>query len=98
MLMHDNAAADSNMRYFETGVTYCSHGQHVREDGEVRGHESVLDHICVTIDIEATLSVLSDATTDHSPVVASVSVNRVAPTTKTINWRNFKALEPLALL
>jgi hypothetical protein len=70
----------------------------VREDGEVRGHESVLDHICVTRDMEATVRVLSDATTDHSPVVTSVSVNRVAPTTKSINRRNFKALERPALL
>jgi hypothetical protein len=70
----------------------------VREDGEVRGHESVLDHICVTRDMEATVHVLPDATTDHSPVVASVSVNRVAPTTKSINRRGFKALERLALL
>jgi hypothetical protein len=39
MLVHDNAVADSNMRYLETGVRYRSHGQHVREDGEVRGHK-----------------------------------------------------------
>jgi hypothetical protein len=98
MLVHDNAVADSNKRYLETGVTYRSHGQHVREDGEVRGHESVLDHICVTWYMEATVRVISDATTDYSPVVAFVSVNRVAPTTKSINRRNFKALERRALL
>jgi hypothetical protein len=98
MLVHDNAVAESNMRYLETGVTYRSHGQHVREDGEVKGHESVLHHICITRDMEATVRVLSDATTDHSPVVASVSVKRVAPTTKSINRRNFKALERPALL
>jgi hypothetical protein len=86
------------MRSLETGVTYRSHGQHVREDGEVRGHESVLDHICVTRDLEATESVLSDVTTDHSLVVASVSVNKVEPTTKSIDRRNFKALERPALL
>jgi hypothetical protein len=39
MLAHDNAVADTNMRYLETGVTYRSHGQHMREDGEVRGHK-----------------------------------------------------------
>jgi endonuclease/exonuclease/phosphatase family metal-dependent hydrolase len=82
--VHDNAVAESNMRCLETGVTCRSHGQHVREDREVRGHESVLDHIYMTKDLEATLSVLSDATTDHSPVVAAVSVNRVAPTTKSM--------------
>jgi hypothetical protein len=70
----------------------------VREDGEARGHESVLDHICMTKDLEATVSVLSDAATEHSPVVASVLVNRVAPTTKSIKRRNFKALERPALL
>jgi hypothetical protein len=33
MLVHDNAVADSSLRYLETGVTYRSHGQHVRKDG-----------------------------------------------------------------
>jgi hypothetical protein len=84
MLVHDNAVDESNKRYLETGVTYRSHGQHVREDGEARGHKSVVDHICVTYNLEATVSMLSDATTDHSPVIAFVSVNRVAPTTKSI--------------
>jgi hypothetical protein len=51
----------------------------------------------VTKDLEVTVSVLSDATTDHSHVFASVSVNRVAPTTKSIERRNFKALEQPAL-
>jgi hypothetical protein len=37
----------------------------VREDGEARGHESVLDHICVTKELVSTKNVLSDATTDH---------------------------------
>jgi hypothetical protein len=36
-LAHDNAIAEANMRYLETGVTYRSHSQHKREDGEVRG-------------------------------------------------------------
>jgi hypothetical protein len=98
MLAHDNAVADSDMRYLETGVTYRSHGQHVREDGEARGHESVLDHICVTKVLEATMSVLSDATTDHFPVIASVLVDKGVPTTKSIVRRNFKALERPALL
>jgi hypothetical protein len=86
------------MRYLETGITYQSHGQHLMEDGEARGHDLVLDHICVTKDLEATVSVLSNATTDHSPVVASVLVNRVAPTTKPIERRKFKALKQPALL
>jgi hypothetical protein len=60
MLAHDNAIAEANMRYLTTGVTYRSHGQHKREDGEVRGHQSVLDHVCVTKDLKATVSVLAD--------------------------------------
>jgi hypothetical protein len=98
MLARDNVVAEANMRYLETGVTYHSHGQHRREDGEVRGNESVLDHVCVTKDLEATVSVLSDATTDHSPIIAAVTVNRVAPTTRSMERRNFKALERPALL
>jgi hypothetical protein len=98
MLAHDNAVAEANMRYLTTGVTYRSYGQHKREDGEVRGHELVLDHVCVTKDLEATVSMLPDATTDHSPVVAAVTVNRVAPTTRSMKRRNFKALERPTLL
>jgi hypothetical protein len=52
MLAHDSAVADSNMKYMETGILYRSHSQHMREDGEAREHESVLDHICVTKDRE----------------------------------------------
>jgi hypothetical protein len=52
----------------------------------------------VTKDLEATVRVLSDATTDHYPVVTSMSVNRVAPTTKSIERRSFIALKRPALL
>jgi hypothetical protein len=83
------------MRYLETGVTYRSHGQHMREDGEARGHQSVLNHICMTQDLEATVSVLSDATTDHFPVIVSMSVDKVAPTTKSIERRNLARLTAL---
>jgi hypothetical protein len=92
MLAHNSAVANSNMRYLETGVTYRSHGQHLRADGEVRGYKSVLDHICMTKDLEATVSVISDATTDHFPVIASVSVDKGVATIKSIVLRNFKAL------
>jgi hypothetical protein len=98
LLAHNNAIAEANMRFLTTGGTYRSHGQHKREDGEVRGHESVLDHVCMTKDLEATVSVLAYATTDHSPVVASVKVNGLAPTTKSMKRRNFIAMERLALL
>jgi hypothetical protein len=63
MLAHDSAVADSNMRYLETGITYRSHRQHLREDGEAREHKSVLDHICGTEDLVAIVSVISDTTT-----------------------------------
>jgi hypothetical protein len=98
LLAHDNAIAEANMRYLSTGVTYCSHGLHKREDGEARDHESVLDHVCTTKDLKATVTVLTDSTTDHFPVVADIKVNRVTPTQTTIERRNFKALERPALL
>jgi hypothetical protein len=70
----------------------------MREDGEARGHESVLNHICLTKDLEATVSVLSHATMDHFPVIASVPVDKGVLTPKSIERRNFKALERPALL
>jgi endonuclease/exonuclease/phosphatase family metal-dependent hydrolase len=94
VLAHDSAVADSNMRYLETGITYQSHGQHVREEGGAREHESVLDHICVSKDLVTTVNVLSDTTTDHFPLLAAVSVDKVTPSTKSIERRNFKLLDP----
>jgi hypothetical protein len=52
----------------------------------------------VTKDLEATVTVLTDSTTDHSPVVAAIKVNRVTPTQKTLKRRNFKALGRPALI
>jgi hypothetical protein len=98
LLAHDNAIAEANMRYLTTGVTYRSHGLHKREDGEARGHESVLHHVCTMRDLEATVTVLTDSTTDHFPVVAAIKVNRLTPTQKTMERRNFKALERQAIL
>jgi hypothetical protein len=94
----DNAIAEANMRYLTTGVTYRWHGLHKKEDGVARGHESVLDHVCVTKDLETTVSFLTDPTTDHFPVVAAIKVNRVTPTQKTLKLRNFKALERPAII
>jgi hypothetical protein len=98
LLAHDNAIEEANMRYLTTGVTYRLHGLHKRKDGEARGHESVLNHVCVTRDLKATVTVLTDSTKDHFPVVAAIKVNRVNPTQKTMERRNFKALERPALL
>jgi hypothetical protein len=52
----------------------------------------------VTRDLEATVAVLIDLTTDYFPVVAAVKINKVAPTLKILERRNFKALERPALL
>jgi hypothetical protein len=98
LLAHDNAIAEANMRYLMTGVTYRSHGLHEREDREARVHESVLNHVCVTRDLEAKMAVITNSTTNHFPLVASIKVNRVAPTLKNMERRNFKALERSALL
>jgi hypothetical protein len=70
----------------------------VREDGKAREQESILDHICVSKDLVATVNVLSDTTTDHFPLLVSVSVDKVTPSTKFIERRNFKQLDPPALL
>jgi hypothetical protein len=70
----------------------------VKEDGNAREHESILDHICVSKDLVATVNVLSNTTTDHFPLLASVSVNKVTPSTRSIERRNFKQLNPPALL
>jgi hypothetical protein len=94
MLAHDNAVADANMRYLKTGITYRSHGRHVREDGKAREHESILDHICVSKDLVATVNELTDTTKYHFPLLASVSVDKLAPSTKSIERRNFKQLSP----
>jgi hypothetical protein len=59
---------------------------------------SLTTHVCVTSDLEATVAVLPDSTTDHYPVITSVKVNKVAPTLKTMERRNFKAMERPALL
>jgi endonuclease/exonuclease/phosphatase family metal-dependent hydrolase len=98
LLAHDNVMAEANMRYLTTGVTYRSHGRHEREEGEARAQESVLDHIYVARDLEATVAVLSNLTTDHYPVVAAVKVNKVTPTLKIMKRQNFKGLERPALL
>jgi hypothetical protein len=79
LLAHDNAIAEANMRYLTTGVTYQLHGLHKREDGQARGHKSVLVHVCVTKDLEATVSVLNNSTTDHFPVVMAIKVKRGDP-------------------
>jgi endonuclease/exonuclease/phosphatase family metal-dependent hydrolase len=94
MLAHDNAVADANMRYLETGITYRSHGQHVREEGKAREHESILNHICVSKDLVATINVLTDTTTDHFPLLASLSVAKSTTSNKSIERRNFKKLSP----
>jgi hypothetical protein len=98
LLAHDNAIAEANMRYLTTGVTCRSQFCHEMEDGEARAHESVLDHVYVTRDLEATVAVLTDSPTDHFPVVAAVKISKVTPTLKIMKRRNFKPLERLALL
>jgi hypothetical protein len=90
--------AEANMRYLTTGVTYRSHGCHEREDGEARAHESILDHVYVTRDLEATVAVLADSTTDHFPVVPAAKINKVTPTFKAMKRRNFNGLERPSLL
>jgi hypothetical protein len=90
MLAHDTAVAESNMRYLETGITYRSHGRHVREDGKAREQESILDHMCVSKDLVATVNVINNNTTDYYPLLASVMIDILPPSNKSITRRNFK--------
>jgi hypothetical protein len=97
MLALYNAVADANMRYLETGITYRSHGRHVREEGKAREYK--LDHMCVSKDLVANINVLTNTTTDHFLLLASVSIDKlVAPSNKSIKQRNFKKVSPPALL
>jgi endonuclease/exonuclease/phosphatase family metal-dependent hydrolase len=84
MLAHDTSVAEANMWYLETGIRYRSHGRQVREDGKAREHESVLDHMCVSKDLVATVNVINDSTTDHYPLLASVMMDMLPPANKFI--------------
>jgi hypothetical protein len=90
MLAQDNAVADANMRYLETGITYRSNGRHVRENGETREYKSILDHMCVSRDLVATINVLTDTTTEHFLLLSSVLINKLPPSNKSIEQRNLK--------
>jgi hypothetical protein len=97
MLAHNTAVAEANMRYLETGITYRSHGLHVPDDSKAREHKSVLDHMCVSKDLVATITVLNDSTTDHYPLLASVMIDMLPPANKSIVRRNFKKVTSSAL-
>jgi hypothetical protein len=95
MLAHDTAVAAADMRYLETGIMYRSQGLHLRDDGKAREHESVLDHMCVSKELVATISVVNDTTTDHYPLLAMINMS--CPSNRPINRRNFKMVTPSAL-
>jgi hypothetical protein len=97
ILAHDTAVAKANMQYLATGIRYRSHGRHVREDSKAREHESVLDHMCVFKDLVATITVLSDSTTNHYPLLSSVMIDMLPPANKSIVQRNFKKVTTSAL-
>jgi hypothetical protein len=97
MLTHNTAVAEANMRYLETGIMYRSHGRHVREDSEARKHEFILDPMCVPEDLVATVNVINNNTTDHYPLLASVMIDMLPPSNKSIEQRNFKKVLTTAL-
>jgi hypothetical protein len=54
--------------------------------------------MCVSKDLVATINMLTDTTTDHLPLLASVMIDKLPPSNKSIKRRNFKKLSPPALL
>jgi hypothetical protein len=97
MLAHNTAVAEANMRYLETGITYRSHGRHVRKDGKAREYESILNHMCVSKDLMATINVINNNTTNHYLLLASVMIDMLPPANKSIKQRNFKKVLSSAL-
>jgi hypothetical protein len=89
MLAHDSTVAEANIRYLETGITYRSHGWHMREDVEAREHESILNHMCVFKDL-VSVNMICSNTTDHYPLLASVMIDMLPLSNKAIEQRNFK--------
>jgi hypothetical protein len=97
MLAHNNAIPAADMRYLETGITYRSHGLHLRDNGEAREHESVLNHMCVSKELVATINVLNNTTTDHYPLLASVMIDMLSPANRSTVRRHFKKVTAFAL-
>jgi hypothetical protein len=86
------------LRYLETSITYRSHGRHVREDGKAREYESILDHMCVSKDLVVTINMLTNSTTNHFPLLASLLIDLLSLFNRSIEQRNFKKVWSPALL
>jgi hypothetical protein len=97
MLAHDTVVAEANMRYLKTGITYRFQGRQVHEDGEAREHDSILDHMCVSKDLVATFNMINGNTMDHYQLLASVTIDMLPPSNKSIKRRNFKKVSTPAL-
>jgi hypothetical protein len=61
-----------------------------KSPGKAREHESVLDHICVSKELVATISVLNNTTTDHYLLLTSVRIDMASPSSRPIDQMNFK--------
>jgi endonuclease/exonuclease/phosphatase family metal-dependent hydrolase len=100
MLYLDKLTEASNMWYLpHPGTTYRSHGEYCNSNNEEASvHESVVDHMYISQDLEAKVWVLEDASTDHRPLLASIALGVVCPTTKELSRRNFSKNKPVDLV
>jgi hypothetical protein len=95
MLTHDTGEAEAKMRYLEMGITYRSHNRHVREDGKERQYESILDHMCGSKDLVATINLLNDSTMDHFLLLASVMIDMLPRPTSPSSEGTLRRSRPL---
>lgn len=57
----------------------------------------MLDPMCISKELKATITVLGNNTTDHYPLLASVMIDLACPSNRPIDRRNFKKVTPSAL-
>lgn len=74
-----------------TPPTWESHGCFVGADGVSRHRSSCIDHV-YSVGVAVTVSVLTDRTTDHRPVLAVVEGREAAAALEPIERRNFKKI------
>ena len=83
--------ADAGLQQALTGPTWTSYGTFGTEK-----RTSTIDHIYFT-GLELQAHTLDDATTDHRPLLAMISIQQRTQPLKTIHRRNFKAVRRQSL-
>jgi hypothetical protein len=95
LLALHNAAKASGLRHLVTAATYRLHGLYPSDKGTPAPRCLCIDHVYVTEDLAASVLVLPDATTDHQPVLAEITVDaEESAGLETINRHKTKDLSP----